>query len=559
MLTPDLNIVIVGGVAGGASCAARARRLSERAAITIFERGPYVSFANCGLPYYVGQVIRSRDDLLLSSPELFRERFNIDVRLHSTVTAIDPHARKVTVHEQPSGRSTTVSYDRLVIATGAEPLRPELPGLDLPGIFTIWTVPDADRILAHLQQTRTRRAVVVGGGFIGLEMVENLQRRGMAVTVIERLPQVMPALDAEMAEFVHGYLKARGVSLRLGQTVSGFAAAAAGAVAIDLSTGERLEADLVLVSLGVRPRSALAREAGLVLGPHGGIAVDARMRTSDPHIWAVGDAVEVRHVVTGEPALVPLAGPANRQGRIAADDILQAPAPIHQFRGAQATAVCGVLGLTIAATGVGERQLRQAGRTDWERVYLHPSQHAGYYPGAREIALKLLFARRDGRILGAQAVGLDGVDKRIDVIAMAIQMGGTVFDLEEAELCYAPQYGSAKDAVNMAGMIAANVLRGLLPLAHWDQPRPEASVLLDVREADEFAKGHVPGAVHLPLHQLRARLAELPRDRPIFTYCFVGQRSYYATRILAQAGFDVRNLSGGYLLYKMARRIYGQK
>jgi NADPH-dependent 2,4-dienoyl-CoA reductase/sulfur reductase-like enzyme/rhodanese-related sulfurtransferase len=549
-----LRIVIVGGVAGGASCAARARRLSEQAVITVFERGPYVSFANCGLPYYVGQVIPRRDDLLLADPALFRERFNIDARVDSTVTAIDRRARTVAVVESPSGRRYTEGYDRLVIATGAEPVRPAIPGIDLPAIHSVWTVPEAERILERLSAGSPKRAVVVGGGFIGLEMVENLMHRGVAVTLVERLPQVMPLLDGELAEAVHLHLRSRRVDLRLATAVTGFAAGAGQSAEVRLDSGESIAADLVLLAVGVRPRVHLAREAGLAIGPRGGIVVDERMRTSDPDIWAVGDAVEVRHVVTGEPSLVPLAGPANRQGRIAADAILGLEPPAHTFRGAQGTAVCGVLGLTIAATGIGERQLRAAGRSDWERVYLHPDQHAGYYPGTQNMTLKLLFTRPEGRILGAQAVGGEGVDKRIDVIAMAIQMGGSVFDLEEAELCYAPQYGSAKDPVNLAGMIAANVLRGLQPLAHWDGLPAEGCRLIDVRDADEYARGHVPGALHLPLNQLRSRLGELPRDQPLRTYCFVGQRSYYATRILLQEGFSVCNLAGGYSLYRLVRR-----
>ena len=540
------KILIVGGVAGGASCAARARRLSEAAEIIVLERGPFVSFANCGLPYYVGEVIRQEESLLVATPELFRNRFNIEVRLRSEATAIDREAGTVQVKDLDTGRSYAESYDALVLSPGAAPVRPPLPGIDLEGIFVLRSIPDSRRMREWISTTGARRAVVVGGGFIGLEMAENLVKRGLSVTIVEMLPQVMPPLDPEMAAPIHEHLRARGVELRLGEAVTGFERTREGALAVRTGAGTETAADLVVLSIGVRPETALARAAGLKIGASGGIHVDPQMRTSDPRIWAVGDAVEVTDVITGRQVLVPLAGPANRQGRIAADVIFGRPA---SFRGVQATAVCEVLGLTVAMTGASEKSLKRAGIA-CEKVYLHPGHHAGYYPGAKPIRMKLTFSPADGRVLGLQAVGEEGVDKRVDVVAMAIQKGGTVYDLEEAELCYAPQYGSAKDPVNLAGMIAGNVLRGDLPLAHWEDLAGGNALVLDVRDREELRGGAVAGAVNIPLGELRGRLAELPRDRPILTYCGVGQRSYYATRILLQNGFRVHNLSGGFTSYQ---------
>jgi NADPH-dependent 2,4-dienoyl-CoA reductase/sulfur reductase-like enzyme/rhodanese-related sulfurtransferase len=394
------------------------------------------------------------------------------------------------------------------------------------------------------------RAALVGAGFIGLEMAENLVHRGLEVTIVEMLPQVMPPLDPEMAARVQRHLATKGVELRLGQAVTGFEANDDGALRVRAGSEIVVEADLVVLSIGVRPELELARAAGLEVGSRGGIRVDEGMRTSDERIWAVGDAVETRDVITGNPALVPLAGPANRQGRIAADRICGRPS---SFRGVQATAVVGVLGLTVAMTGASEKTLKRAG-IEYEKVYLHPGHHAGYYPGAKAISMKLLFSPGDGRVLGMQAVGEEGVDKRVDVVSMLIQKGGTVFDLEEAELCYAPQYGAAKDPVNLAGMVAANVVRGDVPLAHWGNVEGADALVVDVREPLEFAGGHVEGAVNFPLGQLRSRLAELPRDRTILPYCGVGQRSYYATRILIQNGFRVRNLSGGFTTYNLVNQ-----
>jgi NADPH-dependent 2,4-dienoyl-CoA reductase/sulfur reductase-like enzyme/rhodanese-related sulfurtransferase len=541
------RVLIVGGVAGGASCAARLRRLDESVEIVIFDRGPYVSFANCGLPYYVGNVIADERALLVASQQTFRERFNIEVCTDTEVTGIGREARTIEVRDVHSHARRTERYDVLVLSPGAAPIRPPLPGIDLPGVFAVRSIPDSRRIRSWIVDRRAQAAVVVGGGFIGLEMVENLIRRELSVTVLEKLPQLMPPLDAEMAVPIMEHLAASGVQLHLGDGLAGIEEGAGGRLTVLAESGARLPADLVILAIGVRPETELAKQAGLRIGPRGGIAVDAQMRTSDPNIWAVGDAVEVPDVLTGQETVLPLAGPANRQGRIAAQAIAGRPA---KFRGVQATAVVGVLGLTIASTGASEKGLRRAGVTGFERVYLHPGHHAGYYPGAQPIHLKLLFSVPDGRILGAQATGREGVEKRIDVIATAIQFNGTVSDLAEAELCYAPQFGAAKDPVNLAGMLAENVLSGDMPLADWLALDRTDALLLDVREPDEFAAEHIPRALNLPLSQLRARHAELPREREIWICCGVGQRAYYATRFLAGHGYRARNLSGGYTTYK---------
>lgn len=544
---PAKKILIVGGVAGGGSCATRCRRLDESAQILVVDRGPYVSFANCGLPYYVGDVIQDESKLLLADAELYRERFNIEVRTRTEALSIDRAAKAVRMRDLESGREYLESYDALVLSPGAAPLRPPLPGIDLEGIFTLRTIPDSREIRSWIAAKNARSAVVIGAGFIGLEMAENLAHRGLQVTIVEMLDQVMPPLDREMAVPVADHLRHHGINLVLGDAVAGFEPDPCGHLTVVTKSGSRHHADLVVLGIGVRPETGLARGAGLELGPRGGIQVDAQMRTSDPHVWAVGDAVEISDPVTGQPALMPLAGPANRQGRVAADAICGRET---RFRGTQGTAVCGAFGLTVAMTGASERTLQRAGVTDYGKVYLHPRHHVAYYPGAKPIHLKLLFHQPDGRILGAQAVGEKDVEKRIDVIATALQLGGTVYDLEEAELCYAPQYGAAKDPVNYAGMIAANHLRGDQPLADWNGLATTEALLLDVRDEDEYAEEHVPGALNIPLPQLRSRLNELPRSREIWAYCGVGQRAYYAQRLLLQHGFQVRNLPGGILTYR---------
>lgn len=541
------RILIIGGVAGGATCAARLRRLDEQAEIVVLERGPYASFANCGLPYYIGGVIQEEAKLLQASPELFRQRFRIDVRTQHEALFIDREKREVAIRDLVSGEEYRESYDALLLAPGASPVAPPLAGIRLPGIFTVRTVPDSAQIREWIERHNAKRAVVIGGGFIGLEMVENLARRGLSVTLIEAADQLLPPLDPEMAEYVRQRVSAHVENVRLGDPVAGFEKDSRGALLVKTQSGLKFGADLVILSIGVRPETKLAREAGLEIGARGGIRVDEQMRTSDPHIWAVGDAVEVKSAITGEWHLCPLAGPAQRQARVAAASICGREAA---FRGVQGTAVVGMFGLTAAITGESEKSLRRAGFTDYEAVYLHPGHHAGYYPGAKPIHIKLLFRRSDGLVLGAQAVGEAGVERRIDVIAMAIQMGATVFDLEEAELCYAPQYGAAKDPVNMAGMIASNAMRGDIEIAPWSRLGADCAMILDVREPGEHHAGTIPGAVNIPLGQLRGRLEELPRDREIQVTCAVGQRAYYACRLLRQNGFRATLLSGGYRTYK---------
>ncbi len=544
------RILVVGGVAGGASCAARARRLSEEAEILVFERGPYVSFANCGLPYYVGDVITDEKSLLVATPELFKRRFNIEVRLQSEVGAVDRANQEIEVRNLLTGEVYRETYDALVLAPGSAPIRPQLPGIDLPGIFTLRTIPESRQMKQWITERRVESAVVVGGGSIGLETTENLVRRGISVTIVEMLPQVMPPVDPEMAVPIADHLAANGVSLHLADGVAGFSQNPDGhTIAVNTRSGAGFSCDMVLLAIGVRPEASLAREAGLEIGQLGGIRVNDQMRTSDEHVWAVGDAVEVRDFVTGDWVLMPLAGPANRQGRIAADAILGRDT---RFRGVQGTAVCRVFDLTVAATGPSEKALRRraAGQSiACEKVYLHPGHHANYYPGARPITLKLIFSMKDGRVLGTQAVGEEGVEKRIDAISVAIQRGSTVFDLEQAELCYAPQFGTAKDPVNLAGMIAANVVRGDAPVAHWRDIFDSSAFILDVREPSEYRTGHPEGAVNIPLNSLRPRMNELPRDREILVYCAVGQRAYYATRALRLHGFAARNISGGMRSY----------
>lgn len=547
------RILIVGGVAGGASCAARARRLSEAADIVMFDRGPYVSFANCGLPYYVGNVIRKEEDLMVATPQLFRQRFNIDVRLRSNVVSIDRVNRRIEVTDLERGTTYGENYDYLVLSPGARPIRPNLPGIDLPGIFSLRTIPDSRQIVQWIDQFKATQAVVVGGGYIGMEMTENLHARGLKVTVVERLSQVMPLLDQEMVAPIHDTLVKHGISLYLNDGVAQFEKGNGHRIKLTLQSGNQIDTDLVILCIGVRPHTTLAETAGLEIGNGGGIRVDKQMRTSDPHIWAVGDAVEVNDVITGQTGVVPLAGPANRQGRIAADAIMGRDST---FRGVQGTSVVGILDHVVAFTGASEKALKQLDMWDqMEKIYLHPGHHAGYYPGAEPISLKFIFRKDDGRIVGAQAVGQKGVEKRIDVIAMGIQKGATVFDLEEAELCYAPQFGSAKDPVNMAGMIAANVLRGDAHLSHWEMVEESDAMMIDVRDPDEYKQDHLDEAVNIPLDELRQRMSEIPKEREIWAYCFVGQRSYFAARALSQYGYNVKNISGGFKTFTMHETV----
>jgi NADPH-dependent 2,4-dienoyl-CoA reductase/sulfur reductase-like enzyme/rhodanese-related sulfurtransferase len=553
------KVVIVGGVAGGASCAARLRRLNENAEILMVERGPYVSYANCGLPYHVGGVIEKESSLLVATADTFRRMFNIDVRTNCEAVRILPDTRTIELRDVLTGEVSSESYDKLVLSPGALSVRPPLPGIDLPGIFQVRTVPDARAIrewiergslfltgmdrYAGFQTVKSRtRAVVIGGGFIGLETAENLVHRGFDVTLVEMLDQLLAPLDQDMARIVEGYVERHGIRLALNDGVAGFHQAADGALEVLTKSGKTHPADIVILALGVRPDTTLARTASLEIGERGGIRVDEQMRTSNPDIFAVGDVVEVRDFVTGEWSLIALAGPANRQGRIAADVIA---GRASRFRGTQGTSIIGLFGAAAAWVGASEKTLKRLGDDDYEKTYLYPNSHAGYYPGATPVPMKVMFRKSDGRLLGAQAVGMDGVDKRISALAMAIQMGATIYDLEEAELCYAPQFGSAKDPVNFAGMVAADILRGDMPVAHWDALGD--GVLLDVREMFELAVESVPGAIHIPLGQLRSRLGELPRDRNIHVICRSGGRAYYATRVLLQNGFNAKTIAGGML------------
>jgi NADPH-dependent 2,4-dienoyl-CoA reductase/sulfur reductase-like enzyme/rhodanese-related sulfurtransferase len=543
-----MRIVVVGGVAGGMSFAARARRLAEDLEIIVLERGEHVSFANCGLPYHVAGEIADRSDLLLHTPATLSASLNLDVRTGHEVIAIDPAALTVSVHEVAGGRIFRLDYDALVLATGAEPARPPIAGLELPQVRTLRSIQDADDVNALIQDG-SGRAVVLGAGFIGLEAVEALRRRGLDVDLVERETHVLPPLDPELASLLLDELRANKVEVHLGVAAAGVRPApesAGHAVEVDLSDGRSLPADVVLLSVGVRPDTALARRAGLALGVAGAVRVDTAMRTSDPHIWAVGDAVEVIDAVTGAPSVVPLAGPANRQGRVAADAVLgrlvAAPSSVG-------TAIVRVFGLTAAVTGASAATLQRAGLPH-HVVHLHPGDHAGYYPGVEQIHLKLAFAG-DGRVLGAQAVGKAGVDKRIDVLATALRAGMTVHDLADLDLAYAPPFGSAKDPVNMAGFLAQNVLRGDTRLWYADDLSTlvsEGALLLDVRSAREYHDGHLPGAVNVPHTELRDRLDAIRSHaggRRVLTYCANGFRSYLAHRVLAQAGLDSATLSGG--------------
>ncbi|MCE5270736.1 FAD-dependent oxidoreductase [bacterium] len=543
-----MKLVIVGGVAGGASAAARARRMDEKAEIVILERGEHVSFANCGLPYFVGGEIRDRGSLLVQTPQSLARRFRIDVRTHSDVISIDRAAGKVKVRELQTGREYEETYDKLILAPGASPVVPPIPGADLPGVFTLRNVPDAERIKAWVESRKPASALVVGAGFIGLEMVESLSRLGLKVHLVEMVDQVLPVLDADAASFLKVELQDNGVKLHLGVQATSFELASEG-LRVGLSDGSVVEAGLVILSVGVRPETGLAKAAGLELGARGGIRVDDRMRTSDPDIYAVGDAVEVRDLVTGNMELIALAGPANRQGRIAADNAVLGAERI--FKGSLGTSVVRVFNLAAAHVGASAKRLARLGiehRVSWTHSY----SHATYYPGAQRMSIKLLFAPSDGRILGAQIVGGEGVDKRIDILATAITAGMSVYDLTELDLAYAPPFGAAKDPVNMSGYAAQNVLEGKVEAAQWDEPAGSGALILDVRTPMEFAAGHLPEALNLPLDDLRENLDTLPRDREILVYCRVGLRGYIGARILSQNGFQARNLSGGIVTWSAA-------
>ena len=545
-----MKVVIIGGVAGGATAAARLRRLDEQAEIIILERSGYISYANCGLPYYIGGEITDREALTLQTPESFWARFRIEVRVHNEVTAIYPAQKSVTVRRLSDGTVYEETYDKLILSPGARPVRPALPGINDSRIFTLRNVEDTFAIHAFIEQNAPRRAVVVGGGFIGLEMAENLTRQGIETTIVERMEQVMAPLDSDMACSVHAYLREKGVSLRLGETVAGFAPDEAG-LRVRLESGDSVSADFVILALGVAPDTALVREAGLALGVRGSIAVNDRMQTSDPDIYAVGDAVESVHFVSGEKTLAALAGPANKQGRIAADQICGRESHYH---GVQGSSVLKLFDMTVAATGLNEAAARAAGIA-FDKTVTFSASHATYYPGATNMTVKTLFSPETGRLLGAQIVGFEGVDKRIDVLAAAVRMGMTGEALTELELSYAPPYSSAKDPVNMAGYVIENVRSGLVRQYHWHDvealPRDGSVILLDTRTPAEYGRGHIEGAVNLPLDELRERMPELERGRPVYVNCHSGLRSYLACRILMQNGFECYNLSGGYRFYQI--------
>lgn len=543
------KVLIVGGVAAGASTAARLRRLDESAEIIMLERGGYISFANCGLPYYVGDVIPQRKKLLVQTPESMHRRFNIDIRVRSEVQRILPAARQVEVKDLVSGRVYTESYDYLVLCPGAAPVVPPIAGINKPNVFTLRSIPDSDAIKQFIEINKPGRAVVIGGGFIGLEMMEMLEAAGLEVMLVEAAPQVMGALDPEMAAIVHAYLEQQQVQLYLSSRVVKLEGDDRVETVI-LEDGSRIEADLVVLGIGVTPEAGLAREAGLAIGTTGGIQVDEYLRTSDPYIYAAGDAIQVKNLVTGEDSLLPMASPANRQGWLAANNIAGRPLA---YTGVQGTAIVKIMDLTAAVTGRNEKTLRSLG-VAYETCHLFPAAHATYYPGSTELALKILFAPEEGKLLGAQIVGYEGADKRIDVLATAIRAGMTVFDLQELELAYAPPYSSAKDPVNLAGYAAANIVRGDVRAVQWQQIGEQLNAgafLLDVRTNREVKEGIVEGAYHIPVDDLRERLQELPLDREILTYCRTGLRSYVACRILTQKGYKACNIDGGYKLYSI--------
>lgn len=541
------RIIIIGGVAGGASAATRARRLSEDAEIIIFERGEHISFANCGLPYHIGGVIKERDRLLVQTPDAMRKRFNIDVRIKTEVLKIDRERKEVLVRDLINNQESRVAYDSVILSPGAAPFIPPMAGVDNKRVFTLRSIPDMDAIKNVVDNERPSKAIVVGGGFIGLEMAEALIERGLEVSLIEAQKQVFMPFDAEMATIIHKQLALQGVDLKLeckleslhqnGETLEA-----------SLATGEKLSCDMVILAIGVRPETKLAIEAGLTIGERGGIQVDENMRTSDRYIFAVGDAIETLDFVGGFNTLIPMAGPANRQGRIAAENALGGNVA---YKATQGTSICKVFNITAGVTGLNESTLKRIGRS-YEKIYIHPADHAGYYPGASPLSIKLLFDPTDGLILGAQVAGAKGVDKRIDVFATAIRAKMSVHDLKDLELSYAPPYGSAKDPVNYAGFVASNVINGDMPICHTEDITAikDNQMIIDVRTATETELGMIPSAVNIPLDQLRSRLNELPKDKELLIYCKVGLTGYLATRILLQNGLKCRNLSGGMTTYQ---------
>lgn len=546
-----MKVLIIGGVAGGASAAARLRRLDENVEIIMFERGGHISFANCGLPYYIGGTIKERQKLLVQTPEGMIARFNIDVRVNSEVVKISPTSKTVDVLDTESGKKYSENYDYLILSPGAEPAKPPIPGINLPNIFTLRSMEDTDRITNHLRHLEVGKVLVVGGGFVGIEMAENLKKAGLEVTLVEASNQLMPPLDPEMAGFIGQHLASHGIVVRMNNAVTAFEGSD-DIINVLLTDGTEIKANAVIMAIGVKPDSSLASEAGLDLGQKGAVRVNEYLQTSDPYIYAVGDVIEVKDFVNGTPEYVPLAGPANRQGRLAADNIAGRR---KTYRGTQGTSIVKIFDMVAASTGNNEKTLQNLGIT-YQKSYTYTASHAGYYPGAVPMNLKLLF-NDSGEIYGAQIVGVKGVDKRIDVLAAVIHAGLTVYDLEELELAYAPPFSSAKDPVNMAGFVAANILKGDVEVIHWDhlsEPIDLDIFFIDVRQKEEFIKGHLKGAVNIPLDQLRGRIDEVPRDKRVILYCQSGLRSYVACRILMQKGYKPLNLSGGYHLYSAAWR-----
>ncbi len=543
-----MKVVIIGGVAGGATAAARLRRLDEQAEIVVFERSGYVSYANCGLPYYIGGVIEAPEALTLQTPESFFARFQVDMRVRHEVTAIHPDKKTVSVKNLGTSESFEESYDKLILSPGAKPTRPPLPGLELEQLFTLRTVEDTFRLKAHIDASRPKSAVLVGGGFIGVELAENLRELGLEVTIVEQLSQLMGPFDPDMASFLHGEVRRHGIRLALGRTVEGFAARDGG-VDVLLKDAPPLHADMVALAIGVTPDTALAKAAGLELGPRGSIVVNDRMETSVPDIYAVGDAVQVKHAVTGQNTLISLAGPANKQGRIAADNICGGDS---RYLGSQGSSVIKVFDLTAAATGVNETSARKAG-LDVDTVVLSPMSHAGYYPGGRVMTIKVVFEKETYRLLGAQIVGYDGVDKRIDVLATAIHAGLTAIQLKELDLAYAPPYSSVKDPVNMAGFMVENLAKGIVRQFRVedvkDLPRDGGATLLDVRTRQEYGMGHAEGFQNIPVDELRDRLDQIEPGKPVYVMCQSGLRSYIACRLLAGHGYEAYNFSGGFRFY----------
>lgn len=547
-----MKYLIIGGVAGGATVAARLRRMDEQAEIILFERGAYVSYANCGLPYYIGDTITQRDNLFVQTAQGFTARFNIDIRTKQEVVAIQPQGKTVLVKNLVTNETYSEGYDKLVLSPGAEPIRPRVDGISGNRIFTLRNVPDTDTIKGYINTIKPKTALVIGGGFIGLEMAENLHELGIEVGVIEMANQVMAPLDYSMAAIVHHHMVENNVSLYLGDGVASFKETENG-VAVVLASGKELETDMVILSIGVRPETLLAKEAGLALGKLGGIEVNEYMQTSDPDIYALGDAVEVTHLVTGSKALIPLAGPANKQGRIVADNIVYGNKKVYE--GSIGTSIAKIFHLTVAAAGANSKLLAKEG-IPYHESFTHSGSHAGYYPGALSLSIKILFAPKTGKLLGAQVVGFDGVDKRIEMLAQVIRNNGTVYDLMELEHAYAPPYSSAKDPVNMAGFVAENILTGKVKTAQWRdiEGLSKEALIVDVRTREEFALGSIPGSVNIPVDELRSRLPELPLDKDIVVTCAVGLRGYVAYRILVQNGYErVRNLSGGYKTWSLAR------